>query len=133
MLIVWGATHNFISINLVQELDLPRVGTKGYEVLMGTDMIVKREGICKGVVISLQNIIEDFVPLDLGSSDVILGMRWLETLGVTKVNWKELAMKFKIDGGRGEAITLKGDPSLSRYLVSLKSLVKAIREQRGLF
>ena len=59
---------------------------------------------------------EDFLPLELGNIDVILGMLWLGTLGDVKVNWKMLTMKIKM----GKAmIMLKGDPSLSRIEVSL--------------
>lgn len=83
VLIDSGASHNFISMDVVTELGLPRVGTTGYGVLMGTGLTVKGEGMCKGVVLTLQNIeiVEDFLRLELGSADVILGMQWLETLG----------------------------------------------------
>lgn len=69
----------------------------GYEVIMGTGMAVQGAGICKGVLLSLQNleINEDFLPLELGSSDVILGMKWLATLGKVQVDWKSLTMRFK--------------------------------------
>ena len=35
-------------------------------------------GVCKAVTLSLQNveIVEDFLPLELGSFDVILEMKW---------------------------------------------------------
>lgn len=76
VLIDSGASHNFISTDMVMELALPKVGTTGYGVLMGTCLTVKREGMCKGVVLSVQNIeiMEDFLPLELGSADVILGI-----------------------------------------------------------
>ncbi|GJU95760.1 hypothetical protein Tco_1320516 [Tanacetum coccineum] len=39
--------------------------------------------------------------------DVILGIKWLKTLGDVMVNWKLLTMTFGSDTGK---ITLKGDP-----------------------
>ena len=59
------------------------------------------------MVLSLQNIdvIEDFLPLELGNYDVILGMKWSEILGVMQINWKELTVKFKVGG---VSVTLPG-------------------------
>lgn len=56
--------------------------------------------MCRGVVLSLQNIeiVDDFLPLELGSADMILEMHWLESLGGMQVNWKSLIMKFKVSG-----------------------------------
>lgn len=49
-------------------------------------------------MVALQGVevVEDFLPLDLGSSDLILGIQWLETLGVVTVNRKSLLMKFNL-------------------------------------
>ena len=60
-------------------------------------MVVQEVGVCKGVTLMLQNIeiVEDFLPIELGSSDVILGMKWLATLGETQVDWGSLVMKFR--------------------------------------
>lgn len=87
VLIDGGATHNFISVELVQLLGLSREETTGYGVIMGTGMAVQGAGICKRVKLQLQNlqIVEDFLPLELGSSDVILGMKWLAAVG--KMIW----------------------------------------------
>ena len=83
VLIDGGAIHNFIAVELVQQLGLPRTETAGYGVIMGTRMAVQGADICKGVKLHLQNlqIVEDFLPLELGSSDVILGMKWLAAVG----------------------------------------------------
>ena len=104
-LIDCGATHNFISTRLVQKLGLPLEAIVGYGVLMGMGSIVKGEGICCGVVLTLQSIemMADFLFLDLGSADVILGMQWLESLGGMQVNWKLLTMRFQ---GRGVIVLL---------------------------
>ena len=113
VLIDGGATHNFIPTELVRHLALLREETTGYGVVMGTGMAMQGVGICKGVKLNLQNlqIIEDFLPLDLGSSDVILGMKWLAAIGKMNVDWKALTMKFQIGG---IIVTLQGDPSLSK-------------------
>ena len=75
-------------------------------------------------------IINDFLPLQLESSDVILRMQWLETLGMTHTNWKTHIMKFNIEK---DIVTLRGDPSLGCTLVSLKAMKKCIRrEQDGM-
>ena len=51
-------------------------------------------------------------------------MKWLASVGKMKVDWKQLIMKFSVGG---ISVTLQGDPSLSKTLVSLKSMVKAFK------
>lgn len=116
-----GASHNFISEVVVHQLGLTMEGTTGYGVLVGTGMTVKGEGVCKDVELMLQNcsITTSFLPLELGSADVILGIQWLETLGDMKVNWKLQVMKFKM---QEMTVTLKGDMNLCSSAISLKSL-----------
>ena len=48
VLVDGGTTHNFITLELVQRLSLPRTETTGYGVIMGTGMAVQGAGICKG-------------------------------------------------------------------------------------
>ncbi|KAL4025181.1 hypothetical protein IC575_013559 [Cucumis melo] len=72
-------------------------------------------------VMSGWKIVEDFLPLELGGVDVILGMQWLYSLGVTTVDWKNLSMTFIADG---KEVKIKGDPSLTKTRISLKKLIK---------
>lgn len=68
-------------------------------------------------------IVEIFLPPELRSTNVILGMRWLGALGNMEINWKLLTMKFQID----ETVrTFKGDLELNKAGVSLKTMMKTL-------
>lgn len=100
VLIDLGATHNFLSLEAIQQLNLPITPTVGFGVSLGTGEAVTGIGKCEGVLLQLQGLCirEDFLPLTLGTSDVILGVQWLETLGPVTTNWKTQHMKFQLGG-----------------------------------
>lgn len=128
-----GATHNFISMEMISELGIPVEPTGGFGVCLGNGESVRGTGMCRGVKLVLEGgveIISDFLPLGLGSSDVILGVQWLETLGVVMTGWKKQEMTYKI---QGTPITLTGNPSLMRSKISLKAMVKSLRKNGGAF
>ena len=82
------ATHNFISRKLIEVLKIPIFATASYRVQLGNGDNISTTGVCQNVRLQMQGIeiIEDFMPLNLGSTDIILGIQWLETLGGTFVN-----------------------------------------------
>ncbi|KAL0545922.1 hypothetical protein IC582_015819 [Cucumis melo] len=118
-----GVTHNFISLKLVENLKLPMAETTNYGVIMGSGKAVQGRGICKGITVGLPviSIVEDFLPLELGNIDMVLGMQWLQKQGAMTVDWKALTMTFVVGDTK---VILKGDPSLTRMEISLKVLVK---------
>lgn len=119
------ASHNFISTDTVAKLGIPITSTKEFGVSLGTGDAVQGQGECKAVVLELPNVtvIEDFLPLQLGSSDVILGVQWLEKLGTMTANWKTQALQFTL---KGQPVKVQGEPSLNRTQVSLKSMLKTL-------
>ncbi|PKU61962.1 hypothetical protein MA16_Dca028109 [Dendrobium catenatum] len=127
VLIDSGAIHNFIFTQVVDQIGLKLVGTGCYGVMMGTGKVEKGQGICRGVVLTIQGIQvrEDFLPLELGSTDVILRMKWLQTLGETKDNWGALTMELMVDGRK---VVIRGDAGLSKAMTSLKTMVRDIQE-----
>lgn len=89
VLIDCGATHNFISNKVIEKLGLPLSNTSHYGVIMESGVSVRGKGMCKGIHLSLpgMEVIEDFLPLDLSNSNVILGMQWLSSMdNVMRVN-----------------------------------------------
>nr|GEV11618.1 hypothetical protein [Tanacetum cinerariifolium] len=124
-LIDGGATHNFLSVRLVKPLGLRIMGKRDMGINLGNGKTENSLGICRGMELNLQGhmVIEDFYSMELGSTDVILGVKWLRQLGETRVNWKELTMSFQIGDDR---VTLRGEPGLRRLEASLQSLARAI-------
>lgn len=52
--------------------------------------------------------------------DVILGMQWLHSLGVTEVDWRNLTFQHV-----GRKVVIRGDPSLTKAWASLRSMMKS--------
>lgn len=125
-----GATHNFISLSVVEKIGITVSETEEFGMMLGRGKSVTGKGECKEVQLCLRSIeiIENFFPLELGNSDVILGIQWLEKLGTISTNWKMQVLQFQWKGAK---VILKGDPSLGRSKVSLKSMMKIIRKEQG--
>lgn len=73
---------------MVDKLGLKLVHTGCYGVMMGVGKVERSKGIYRGLLLTLQGVQvrEGFLSLELGSTYVILGMKWLQTLGETKIN-----------------------------------------------
>ncbi|XP_023757803.1 uncharacterized protein LOC111906273 [Lactuca sativa] len=123
-----GATHNFIASRVVEELGIAITDTKPYGVRMGTGDSEAGRGVCKGILLQLQevDIVEEFLPLRLGSADVILGMKWLEMLGTTQTNWKEQTIEFEVGG---QMVRLKGEAALGKSRVTLRTLERELKRE----
>ncbi|KAL0539536.1 hypothetical protein IC582_023751 [Cucumis melo] len=127
VLIDCGATHNFISEKLVKEKKLHTKETTHYGVILGSGTMIKGKGVCENVELLLNEwkVKTDFLPLELGGVDAILGMQWLYSFSVTETDWRNLTMTFFHEG---QKIIIKGDPSLTKTRVGLKSMMKAWTE-----
>ena len=103
-----GATHNFISIQTVELLKIPVCHDKSFEVSLGTGQEVRGSGECRAIPLVVQGVVitEDYLPLPLSNSDLILGIQWLEKLGTMVTNWRTQTMQFTV--GK-EKVTLRGE------------------------
>ncbi|KAL4018114.1 hypothetical protein IC575_021704 [Cucumis melo] len=128
VLIDSGATHNFIHQSLAVDLKLGLDPHTPFSYTIGNGTRCRGKGICRRVEVKLDEItiIADFLAVELGSVDAVLGMQWLDTTGTMKIHWPSLTMSFW-NGGR--QIVLKGDPSLIRAECSLRTLEKTWQEE----
>lgn len=124
VLVDCGVTHNFVSLRVVELLKILLVKTRNYSVIMGTRIVVEGKEVCEAVELNLgeMRIVVDFLPLELRGTDVILGMQWLHTLGVTEMDWRNLTLKVK-QGGR--TMILRGDPSRTKSRVNLRRMMNS--------
>ncbi|KAL4568842.1 hypothetical protein LXL04_024459 [Taraxacum kok-saghyz] len=108
-----GATHNFISSKLVEELQIP--------VLESRNRRVQHSNGNRGQGAGKRN-------LQRGTA-AIARARHHRGIPSTKTNWKEQTMAFMLGA---KQITLKGDPSLGKSLVSLRAMEREVcREGAG--
>lgn len=132
ILIDGGATHHFISEEIGAELNFSVTPSKEYGVVLGTGGTVQTTGVCRGVLLTIAKlaIIQEFLPLPLGSADVILGVTWLETLGKIQFDFQLLEMDLWIGDW---LVHLCGDRSLVKSQISLKSMMKSFaKEDQGI-
>ncbi|KAL0554692.1 hypothetical protein IC582_008619 [Cucumis melo] len=123
VLIDSGATHNFIHQSLAEELRMRLEQDTPFGVTIGDGTRCKGKGICRRVELKLKEItiIEDFLAVELGTVDAVLGMQWLDTTGTMRIHWPSLTMTF---WDKGKQIVLKGDPSLIKAECLLKTIEK---------
>ncbi|KZV25380.1 hypothetical protein F511_07264 [Dorcoceras hygrometricum] len=118
-----GASHNFVSRALMEKLGLGIDETVRFGVCLGNGGRIQCQGLCRNLQVELGAYTATITGhlFELGSVDVILGVDWLRTLGEVLLDWNKLRMCFNA-GDR--MVELKGDPTLQRSLVSLRSICK---------
>ncbi|KAL6495833.1 hypothetical protein OROGR_030396 [Orobanche gracilis] len=128
VLIDCGASHSFISQDMVQKLELVVENTPSYIVEVGDGHKVKCKGKCSKLSLQLQGmeIEQDFYLFTLQGVDLVLGLDWLSGLGEVKANFGKLELTLSRDGKR---ITLVGDPALTKTELSYGAFMQILKEE----
>lgn len=121
-----GAATNFISLKLVEKLQLQVEKIPSFKVEVENGAIEEGHGICKGVELMVQGIliVQNFFVVGLGRLEVVLGVDWLESLGPFKGNYQDMTIVWKEKGCHR---VLKGDPTLCRTQMSWKTALRALK------
>lgn len=99
-----GASHNFISQELVQQMGITVDQSLEYVVQVGDGYTTLKQGVCRGVELQLPNVkvTETFYLFDLSGVDVVLGYEWLESLGRIEADFKDHVMWVMVEGKKVE-------------------------------
>ena len=94
------STHNFLDIHLAKRLGLSLTQVKPVMVDVADGNRLECDSMCKGLKWKLRHttFITDVLLLPLGNCDMVLGIQWLETLGIIHWDFKHLIMEFKLQG-----------------------------------
>lgn len=105
------STHYFISSTATQRLGLPIHHQANLNVSVANGEKISSLGICKGVQFSVitHSFIADFYVIPLDGFDIVLGVKWLQTLGPILWDFTSLTMIFEVNGRQ---ITLQGQQQL---------------------
>lgn len=85
--------------------------TPVYVIEVGNGEKVRNQGVCEGLQFQVQGVEfnQHFFLMELGGSDMVLGMDWLASLGNIEANFGELCLKWKQGG---QKYSIQGDPAL---------------------
>lgn len=130
VLIDSGATHNFLSPEIMEKARLQSENRSAFKVLLGTGITVNGSGICRDVSLQLQEttIQTEFLVLDPGSVDVVLGVQWLRILGRCEVDWENHELSYVTSEGR---VTLLGDRTLNSKAANSAALSSGLEYQEA--
>ena len=64
------------------------------------------------------------IAIPMGSSDVVLGVQWLQSLGMVDFNFLKLFMKFSLDGKEFELRVITRKPS---KMISTHGMTKLLK------
>ncbi|GAU16304.1 hypothetical protein TSUD_299360 [Trifolium subterraneum] len=122
ILIDSGASHNFISQQLVQKMNWKTIEGPAMSIKLGDGSCAKTKGVCEGLEIEVEElkIRVDAHIFDLGCVDVVLGIEWLRTLGDMIVNWQKQTMSFWYNK---QWVTMKGMEGQLGVMETLYSVV----------
>ena len=72
-----GATHNYITPVMAKQAQLKMIKHGGLDVHLGTGVEVSALGVCAAVKFQVAHVVfeTDFIALELGNVDVILGVQ----------------------------------------------------------
>ncbi|GJV14755.1 reverse transcriptase [Tanacetum coccineum] len=107
ILIDTGSTHNFVNESVAKKIGCHLQTTGPLQVTVAGERNLISNTMCSAFKWTLQGEVftASVMLLPLGGCDMVLGIRWLSTLGDINCNFKELRMRFNYNG---KYMTLRG-------------------------
>lgn len=127
-----GSTHNFINERVAKLLQLPVVPTGSFSVKVANGEPLKCQERFENVQVLLQGIpfTLTLYSVPLIGLDMVLGVHWLEQLGMVVCDWKRMTMEFS---WRDQRHQLKGIDNQPIQPTTFKANSKEIKQENSIF
>jgi hypothetical protein len=100
VLIDSGSTHNFIHYKLSKALNCFVYPAPEFQVMTANGGTINCSGKCNKINLTMGEYVMNIpmIAIPMGGADVVLGIQWLQSLGIVAFNFQELFMKFSLEG-----------------------------------
>jgi hypothetical protein len=113
-----GSTHNFIHHHISQENNWYIRGINNFQIMFANGGSMKCGGRCENVRLQIgqYHMKSHMFSIDMGGCVIVLGAKWLRTLGPILMDFKELTMQFNQEGQqyKFQGITI-GSPEIINF------------------
>ncbi|XP_047314445.1 uncharacterized protein LOC124918294 [Impatiens glandulifera] len=127
ILIDTGNTHNFINIRILRNIGHEAMKTQVLSVKVADCSTLFCTSVCKNLKWFMEgkDYQADMKVLTMTGYDMVLGIKWLITLGTSAWNFENLTFSFEMEGA---TITLQGIPQTQINLIEGHQLEKFLRK-----
>ena len=95
-----GSTHNFIHCKVAKELNLFLYQAPECQVMVANEGNINCSGKCHNIKLDMGEYVlnSPMLSIPMGCADVVLGVQWLQSLGMVAFNFQELFLNFFSEG-----------------------------------
>ena len=131
VLIDSGSTHNFIHCKVAKELNCFLYPAPECQVMVANGGTINCSGKCHNIKLAMGEYVLNtpMLSIPMGGADVVLGVQWLQYLGMVAFNFQEYFLKFFSEGKEIELRGIAGKPGKITSTNFMKNLLK--KEKRG--
>jgi hypothetical protein len=128
VLIDYSSTHNFIHYKLAKALNCFIYPAPKFQVMIANGGTINCSGKFHKINITIGEYVmnSSMISIPMGGVDVVLGVQWLKSLGTVSFNFKEIFMKFSLEGKEFELKGITGKPS---KVVSSNGMKKILKKE----
>ena len=127
MLIDSGSTHNFIHCKISKELNCFLYSTPEFQVIVASGETINCSGKCHNIKLSMGEYVfnSPMLSVPMGGANVVVGVKWLQSLGTIAFNFQELLMIFFSEG---KEVELSGIAGKLRKIISSNRMTNLLKK-----
>jgi hypothetical protein len=122
------STHTFIHCKLAKALNFFIYPVPEFQVMIANGGTINYLGKCHKINLTMGEYVMNspIIYIPMGGVDVVLGVQWLQSLGIVAFNFQEIFMKFSLEGKEFALRGITGKPS---KVVSSNGMINLLKKR----